>query len=53
MTKQVSDHGITLDDKSQEQPADKDRAQAVNETTPGKRPPKSRDKITKGVAGAD
>jgi hypothetical protein len=49
-----SDHGIVLDDKSQEQPKDKERPQTVTKTKPGhmppqpitkednKRPPKSR-----------
>jgi hypothetical protein len=30
-----SDHGIVLDEKSQEQPKDKERAQTVTETKPG------------------
>jgi hypothetical protein len=34
-----SDHGIILDDKSQEQPKDKERAQAVTKTKPGHMPP--------------
>ena len=29
MAKQSSDHGITLDEKAQEQPPDKDRAQTA------------------------
>jgi hypothetical protein len=37
MAKQTSDHGITLDEKAQEQPTDKDRAQtaATTETSHG------------------
>jgi hypothetical protein len=34
-----SDHGIILDDKSQEQPKDKERAQTVTKTKPGHMPP--------------
>jgi hypothetical protein len=34
-----SDHGIVLDDKSQEQPKDKERAQTVTKTKPGHMPP--------------
>jgi hypothetical protein len=33
-----SDHGIALDQKSQEQPKDKDRAQTATETKPGHMP---------------
>jgi len=32
MPKNNSDHGIVLDEKSQEQPKDKDRAQTAHET---------------------
>jgi hypothetical protein len=32
-------HGIVLDDKGQEQPADKDRAQKADKTQPGHVPP--------------
>lgn len=31
-------HGIVLDDRNQEQPKDKERAQAVNKTEPGHMP---------------
>lgn len=34
-----SDHGIVLDEKSQEQPKDKERAQTVTKTKPGHMPP--------------
>jgi hypothetical protein len=34
-----SDHGIVLDEKSQEQPKDKGRAQTVTKTKPGHMPP--------------
>jgi hypothetical protein len=33
-----SDHGIELDEKSQEQPKDKDRAQTAARTEPGHMP---------------
>jgi hypothetical protein len=32
MTKERSDHGIVLDEQSQEQPKDKDRAQTAHKT---------------------
>lgn len=32
MTKDKSDHGIVLDEKSQEQPKDKDRSQTAHKT---------------------
>jgi chorismate synthase len=32
-------HGIVLDEKGQEQPADKDRAQKADKTQPGHMPP--------------
>ena len=32
-------HGIVLDEKAQEQPADKDRAQTATKTEPGHMPP--------------
>jgi hypothetical protein len=32
-------HGIVLDDKGQEQPADKERAQTANKAEPGHMPP--------------
>jgi hypothetical protein len=34
-----SDHGIILDEKSQGQPKDKERAQTVTKTKPGHMPP--------------
>jgi hypothetical protein len=34
-----SDHGIELDEKSQEQPKDKDRAQTATKAEPGHMPP--------------
>lgn len=34
-----SDHGVTLDDKAQEQPKDKDRARKATQTKPGHMPP--------------
>ena len=41
MTKPTSDHGITLDEMSQEQPKDRERAQSATKTRPGRMPPKS------------
>jgi len=43
---QDSDQGIVLDEKSQEQPKDKERAQKVNKSEPGHMPqqPIKRDK---------
>ncbi len=38
MPKDKKGHGIVLDDKGQEQPADKDRAQAAQKTEPGHMP---------------
>jgi hypothetical protein len=35
-------HGIVLDDKGQEQPKDKDRAQTATTTKPGHLPPQPR-----------
>jgi hypothetical protein len=35
-----SDHGIVMDEKSQEQPADKARAQTVHKTDPKKSAPR-------------
>jgi hypothetical protein len=39
MPKDKRGHGIVLDDKGQEQPADKDRAQTATKTKPGHMPP--------------
>jgi hypothetical protein len=39
MPKDKPDHGIVLDDKGQEQPTDKDRAQTAQKTEPGHMPP--------------
>jgi hypothetical protein len=39
MPKHEQGHGIVLDDKGQEQPADKDRAQKADKTQPGHVPP--------------
>jgi hypothetical protein len=36
MAKTASNHGIVLDEKAQEQPADKDRAQTSNKPMPSK-----------------
>ncbi|QPF83890.1 hypothetical protein IC762_30190 [Bradyrhizobium genosp. L] len=36
----TSDHGITIDEKGQEQPKDKDRAQKATKTEPGHMPPR-------------
>jgi hypothetical protein len=41
MTKQTSDHGITLDEMSHEQPKDKDRARTATKTKPGHMPPQN------------
>ncbi len=38
MPKDKEGHGIVLDDKGQEQPADKDRAQTAPKTKPGHMP---------------
>jgi hypothetical protein len=40
MPKHKHGHGIVLDDKGQEQPADKDRAQKADKTQPGPVPPR-------------
>jgi hypothetical protein len=39
MSRNQEGHGIVTDDKGQEQPADKDRAQTSNNTERGKMPP--------------
>jgi hypothetical protein len=39
MPKHKQGHSIVLDDKGQEQPADKDRAQKADKTQPGHVPP--------------
>ena len=39
MPKNKEGHGIVLDDKGQEQPKDKDRAQTAAKTEPGHMPP--------------
>jgi hypothetical protein len=39
MPKDKKDHGIVLDKKGQEPPADKDRAHMTNKTQPGHMPP--------------
>lgn len=39
MPKHKQGHGIVLDEKGQEQPADKDRAQKAGKTQPGHMPP--------------
>ena len=39
MPKDKQGHGIVLDEKGQEQPADKNRAQKADETQPGHMPP--------------
>jgi hypothetical protein len=39
MPKNKEGHGIVLDDKGQEQPKDKDRAQTAVKTEPGHMPP--------------
>jgi len=39
MPKDKTGHGIVLDDKGQEQPADKDRAQKATKAEPGHMPP--------------
>ena len=39
MPKHKQGQGIVLDDKGQEQPADKDRAQKADKTQPGQVPP--------------
>jgi hypothetical protein len=46
MPKDKKGHGIVLDEKGQEQPTDKDRAQAAQRTEPGHMPsqPKEQDK---------
>jgi hypothetical protein len=41
MPKDKQGHGIVLDEKGQEQPADKDRAQTINKTQPGHMPPQA------------
>jgi hypothetical protein len=38
MPKDKAGHGIVLDDKDQEQPADKDRAQKATKAEPGHMP---------------
>jgi hypothetical protein len=39
MPKDKEGHGVVLDDKGQEQPADKERAQTAHKTEKGKMPP--------------
>jgi hypothetical protein len=39
MPKDKKGHGIVLDEKGQEQPADKERAQTANKAKPGYMPP--------------
>jgi hypothetical protein len=39
MPKDKEGHGIVLDDKGQEQPADRERAQTANKVEPGHMPP--------------
>jgi hypothetical protein len=39
MPRDKEGHGVVLDDKGQEQPADKNRAQTANKTEPGHMPP--------------
>jgi hypothetical protein len=39
MPKDKKGHGIVLDDKAQEQPPDKARAQTAHKTEPGHMPP--------------
>jgi len=39
MPKDKKGHGVVLDEKGQEQPADKDRARTANKTDPGHPPP--------------
>jgi hypothetical protein len=38
MSKNKKGHGIVLDEKGQEQPADEDRARTANKTQPGHMP---------------
>ena len=38
MPRDKEGHGIILDDKGQEQPTDKDRAQTAQKTEPGRMP---------------
>jgi len=38
MPKDKKGHGVVLDEKGQEQPADKDRAQTAQKTEPGRMP---------------
>jgi hypothetical protein len=44
MSKEKKGHGIVLDDKGQEQPSDKDRAQTAHKTEP-EQPTKNDDEL--------
>jgi len=44
MPKNKEGHGIVLDDKGQEQPKDKDRAQRADKTEPGHMPKQAGEK---------